>query len=322
MGQFELSHLTALVSPEMTEIPRTVLLELFIGKQTVSNVRLNAGSINFDVCEPDTETETGKVDPRTVSQGDLEDIAGFFSNTLQSRPFAKHLLQILWIREFRFNMGLLENSNMYDFIHDVFCLHGVDLDEETIQYEFFELLNEGYLQKMGLGFSLTSQGKLVAEKMFRAMQTLIPSNVESDDTPAITGELLAILEKLASVSLAPVMEGLKEVKVAVEKSVAISRKGFRSLKQVSHQSLAELVETLPPLKLEREDGNWVTVSTAQKHTGETLDNLRKQRYRGERILLNGLEYGKDTEKRIWCHVSGSRKVFYLKETLSGYTLSR
>jgi hypothetical protein len=82
-------------SPEMTEIPRAVLLELFIGKQTFSNVRLNAGDINFDVCTSGLDTKTKKnLDSRNITQSDLEDIEGFFASTLQSRPFAKHLLQI------------------------------------------------------------------------------------------------------------------------------------------------------------------------------------------------------------------------------------
>jgi hypothetical protein len=121
--------------------------------------------------------------------------------------------------------------------------------------------------------------------------------------------------------LAPVLKELHEIKTAVNKNAAANKKGFDSLKPVSHQSLAELVKTLPPLKQEREDENWVTRTTAVKLTQEEVDTLKKQRQNGENILFKGFEYGRDTKGRIWRKSEG-RKYFYLRKTLLGQNISR
>lgn len=109
-------------------------------------------------------------------------------------------------------------------------------------------------------------------------------------------------------------ELLKKQNRLIEKGTTISKKGFGSLKPVDYQSLAELVKTLPPLKSESEDENWVARSTVSELTGEKTESLRQQRRRGETISFEYLLYGKDTEGRIWCKVSEGRKVFYLKNS--------
>ena len=172
----------------MTEITDG-LLELFIGKQSVKNVRLYDGSIHFDVCH-----DTGqKPDSRRIRQSDIEEIQGFFTSPLQSRPFAKHLLQILWIREFKFAMGSLQDDDLYDFIQGAFTFYGIDIDDETVEDELHELLAEGYLEETNAGFSLSSKGECVAEGLFKTMNMLVsaPENVLAKLNSAI----FALLEQ-------------------------------------------------------------------------------------------------------------------------------
>ena len=57
--------------------------------------------------------------------------------------------------------------------------YGIDVDEETIDEEFFELLYEGYLVENVSGFILTSTGKRAAKKVFQAMSMLDSAHVES-----------------------------------------------------------------------------------------------------------------------------------------------
>jgi hypothetical protein len=133
--------------------------------------------------------------------------------------------------------------------------------------------------------------------------------------PTAENMIVDNVKELAKEISAPIVAAIKE-------GTAVNKKGFQSLKSIDHQSLSELVKTLPPLHCEKEDENWVTASTAVKNTGEPLGNLNKQRQRGESFPFEGLVYGRDPEGRIWCHVSGSRKVFYRKSDLSGQIASR
>ena len=126
----------------MTEITRTDLLKLFARTQEIDNIRSNGGDICFDARNHTPYAETEK----TIRLSDLEDIEDFFASVLHSRPFAKHLLQVLWIREVKFAMGALDEDDMYDFIHSAFDLYGIDIDKETTEDEFFALEREGYLQ--------------------------------------------------------------------------------------------------------------------------------------------------------------------------------
>jgi len=119
-----------------------------------------------------------------------------------------------------------------------------------------------------------------------------------------------------------VIELLKKTNTLIEKNTIVTKKGFESLKPVDHQSFAELVKTLPLLRMEKEDENWILATTVKKHTGETLESLKKQRQRGEIYPYEGVIYGRDTEERIWCQVSKSRKVFYLASHISGQAVSR
>lgn len=106
------------------------------------------------------------------------------------------------MREVKFAMGPLKEENMYDFIQSAFALYGVDMDEETVEYEFFELLNEEYLREDNSGFSLTSKGKRFAEEMFYTMKRLISNNIgfPSIDTGSSQGIYRAIVEAVDRVT--------------------------------------------------------------------------------------------------------------------------
>ena len=144
----------------------TDLLDVFIGRQNIDNdsIRLNDDGISFDLCARDSDDNTVK----TIKRSDIEDVEDFFADSLQSRPFARHLLLLLWIREVKFKTKGLEEERVYDFFRKgVFAFHDIDLDEETLWNEFDELLDEDYFQDTCLGFTLSPKGIRAAESMFK-----------------------------------------------------------------------------------------------------------------------------------------------------------
>lgn len=150
-----------------------------------------------------------------------------------------------------------------------------------------------------------------------ANQQAIPPDQRAMKSEPIT-DLIRETAAVGKQILAEVKKGT----AAVEKNTTTNKKGFRSLQQKNYQSLAERVKTLEPPKHENEDENWVSLSTAKTLTSETKSNLNKQRQRGESIPFKQFVVGRDSEGRIWCKVSGTRKFFYLKENLPGQTSSR
>ena len=122
-----------------------------------------------------------------------------------------------------------------------------------------------------------------------------------------------------------IIELLEKLNSLVEKNTAVNRKGFESLKPVNHQSLAELVKTLPPLPdYAKENENWVSSKTAAAITGlgaGYLGNLRRYSEKSP-DPDNGVFYGQDKDGRIWFKVAESKrektsgkKIFYLKTSL-------
>ena len=180
----------------MTEITTPDFLDIFIGRQNIENICLDdVGNICFDLSRPCPNGQAEKTPiSHRIRRGDFEDITEFFSNTLHTRPFAKHLLQILWIREVKFAMGALKEEHIYDFIQGAFTLYGVDIDDETLEYEFFELLYEGYIRETNAGFLLSSEGIRVADAMFQTMKMPVSVRVEPATSDTIE-KLLAAREK-------------------------------------------------------------------------------------------------------------------------------
>ena len=91
------------------------LLDVFIGRQNIDSIRLNDDDISFDLCARDSDDNAEK----TIRRSDVEE---FFADSLRSRPFARHLLLLLWIREVKFNTKGLKAENAYEFFTKVFYL--------------------------------------------------------------------------------------------------------------------------------------------------------------------------------------------------------
>lgn len=285
----------------MTEIPYTAFLKLLFGKQTIDNIRLDGDDVLFDECVPDPDTETVRLVSRMIGLSDLEDIAGFFASPLQSRPFAKHLLQILWIREDRFRMGPLEEDGMYRFLcgaFDICDANWVDaeiledtifsgcIDAETLENEVIILSEAGYLHETVSGLSLTSLGRRVAKKMFEVMKTPISSHVESEGTPETIGRFLAALEKLAVSASTPVVEKLEEIKGVVKKSDATREKDifsgtYRAQARFVNMDDTDEIELDKARRLRKEGLSWKAIvkivypKTPREYLDKKADALRK-----------------------------------------------
>ena len=176
----------------MTEVEVTDLdlLDVFVGKQNIDSEHRSNGSIRIDLyrrgCGEKTET--------SINLSDLEDVEVFFANSLLSRPFAYHLLVLLWFREVKLKIGALMHFEVYDFIQkSVFALCGSELDEEMVCDEFFELLDGGFLQEKNASFPLTLKGKRVAKAMF----DMAEGNNMGQNREALAGKRLAAVQDAA-----------------------------------------------------------------------------------------------------------------------------
>jgi len=169
------------------------ILELFAGKQDIAHTEMRDGIDYIVFCERryDDDTKNTRTTYYDIKQSAFDDIKGVFTGILRSLPLAKHLLLILWIREFQFGLGSLQDDDMYDFIQNTFAYSGVDINDETVAKEFFVLFYEGYLQETITGddwirdYSLSLKGKSTAEGVFETMKTLISGIIE---TPSIVPE--------------------------------------------------------------------------------------------------------------------------------------
>jgi DNA-binding PadR family transcriptional regulator len=305
----------------MTEFTDTEFLELFFDSGRVEyniyDVQRSVSHFGFSVHRPDCGTD---VTQRSYTLSFFERLKA--AAVPWSSSITDYLLRLLWIREVKFEMEPPIKNDIFSLITRAFALNdAAKTSIETIKKGFDALLQGKYLDEIEVPnqipdvtfenswvkvYSLTPKGKRYAKKMILTKKEFFVS-VESSPT--------SVKED------SQVVELLKKQNNLIEKGTAVNKKGFDSLKQKSHQSLAELVKTLPLLQQEREDENWVSLSTAETLTGEDKENLKKQRQRGANVLYEGLEYGKDTEGRIWCQPS-KRKVFYLKKYLSGHNFSR
>ena len=174
----------------MAEITDVNLLEIFVGKQNLDIAGKSSEYINYRECKLDPDTNATKVTYGHIKQSAFDEIKGVFTGILRFLTSAKHLLQLLWIREIALEMGPLRDEDMYDFIQDAFVASGVEISDETVVEVFFSLLHEGYLQEKITGddwirdYSLTSKGKNAAAKTFEMMKTLISSPIESSAAAA------------------------------------------------------------------------------------------------------------------------------------------
>ncbi|MCL2005522.1 MAG: hypothetical protein FWG73_05090 [Planctomycetaceae bacterium] len=87
-------------------------------------------------------------------------------------------------------MGALRDEDVYVFLQKgAFALYSIDLDDETVEHEFLDLLDEGYLRETNSAFFLESKGKRVAEKLYTSDFCL-------DGTIEKLRGTVAVLEKL------------------------------------------------------------------------------------------------------------------------------
>jgi len=123
------------------------ILELFAGKQDAAHIKMRDGDDYIAFCERryDDDTESTRTTYYDIKQSVFDDIKSVFTGILRFLPFAKHLLLILWIREFQFGLGSLKDDDMYDVIQNTFAYSGVDINDETVAKEFFALFREGYV---------------------------------------------------------------------------------------------------------------------------------------------------------------------------------
>jgi hypothetical protein len=98
----------------------------------------------------------------------------------------------LWIHEVRFSADSLQESKKLDFVRNTFALNGIDIDEETVDWEFQVLLHKGYISEQitfiseGItgdeqikDYFLTSKGASIAEELFDKMKMLVSTRSES-----------------------------------------------------------------------------------------------------------------------------------------------
>ena len=172
---------------ELTE-QEIELLTLFAGKRKICNVRRKRDYINFDVRRHNLDTETTETtDCHHVCQNDFAVIKEAFGGILQNLSHDRLLLQILWIREIKLAMGPLMDEEVYDIIQNAFAHTGIAIDDETVADEIVALeRGNNYLEgnekevegELIRVYSLTDEGKNVAEAQFEKMKTFISSRVE------------------------------------------------------------------------------------------------------------------------------------------------
>lgn len=230
------------------------LLNVFIGRQNIDNRRLDDdGNIRFDLSVLDTENEKTST-PRLVKRSDLENIENFFASTLQSCPFAKHLLQVLWIREVKFAMGVLKDEEVYSFIQRaVFTLYNIDLDADTAEHEFLELLDEGFLQETNTGFLLATKGKCIAEEIFKTIGVVVPDHTDSLPIAVRDNGAIDVINKLKDMFERPTPVYLTDkIKPFTEQDLPDESKGFWE----SQKDFAERKKiTIKTLRKYRETGS-------------------------------------------------------------------
>ena len=170
----------------------------------------------------------------------------------------------------------------------------------------------------------------VNEELNRWHQTATEALNTSQPLQASPGKVMNANKGRAAVKDDVVVEAIKETNELlkktnslIEKGTAVTKKGFNSLKPLDLRSLTELIKRLPP-PAAGEDENWLLAQTVEESTGESLENLKKQRLEergGKKITINGSEYGRDSEGRIWFKVS-DRVFLYYEATITGQELSR
>ena len=182
----------------MTEMTDANLFKLFVGKQSIDTLRWSGEDIIFFVRRLDLDTEKMEDYRCCIKQNDFKEIKDVFTGSLQSLSTAEHLLLLLWIREVKFMMDSLQDTDRLGFVQNAFALNNIEIDVETVKWEFQKLLHKGYISEGITGddeikdYFLTARGTITAEELFDKMKMLISARSETENaadslpTPALT----------------------------------------------------------------------------------------------------------------------------------------
>lgn len=262
------------------------------------------------MCIPAPDREAGKrFDSRKISRCDLEDIENFFADALQSRPFAKHLLQILWIREVKFAMGTLRDEDIFDFIHGAFALYDIDIDDETAEYEFFELLDQEYLQETNTGFSLTPTGKRIAGNLFNAARGIFSFNVESSSIVVEEGEI----EKVSEAIVVALNKRLPQIVKAVNKTTKSGKPRKRG-KSKYEEAVKDYLDSL--VKEAKEDpSRYILARVENLSASDIAEHLKKRDSRFSKATVKSIE-DRTGRTEAWKNREETLKEIYDTKTLN------
>ena len=158
----------------MSKIVNTEVWELFTGKQVAISERED-----FNRSDHDSNTTVDLRSSNRITWGEFKTFKDFVANVPKSSPYTDYLLQLLWIREFRFGMSSLEQGDLLLFVQNAFVLNDIEINVDTAYMEITILMEKGYIQgrdgdhwhpSMASGsgwttvYPLTLKGKKCAEK--------------------------------------------------------------------------------------------------------------------------------------------------------------
>jgi len=175
----------------MTKITRQDLWELFVGIENIGEFQCRCGKVYFSVRRLGADPNN-RVTFHSIKLSDLDDIEKIFVGVLRFLPLADHLLQILWIREEKFEMIPLSEKNMLSLVLSSPTLNSTAKNAKAVKDEFRVLLLEGFLQKTisnedpeddsdddcVMACSLTLKGKNAAEEMFENAKKIVSAYIE------------------------------------------------------------------------------------------------------------------------------------------------
>jgi hypothetical protein len=174
----------------MTEITRKGLWEFFVGTANIVEFQCRCGKVYFSVrrygADPDSRATF-----HSIKLSDLDDIEKIFVGILQFLPLANHLLQILWIREEKFEMAPPKEKDILGLALSSPTLVNTAKDVKSVMDKFRSLLLDGFLQKTisneepeddsendVMIYPLTAKGKNAAEDMFENAKKVVSAYID------------------------------------------------------------------------------------------------------------------------------------------------
>ena len=180
----------------MTEITRKGLWEFFVGTENIVEFQCRCGKVYFSVrrygADPDSRATF-----HSIKLSDLDDIEKIFVGVLRFLPLENLLLQILWIREEKFEMAPMWEKDILSLALSSPTLNNTAKNAKAVKDKFRVLLLEGFLQETisneepedgseddcVMVCSLTLKGKSAAKEMFENAKKVVSAYIEP--TPAV-----------------------------------------------------------------------------------------------------------------------------------------